>query len=144
MQPQKRPNRDRSVESLEARLRALPPPPIPADLEERLLATIPAAMPIRPRRLVIRLGAAGVLAAACLLAVLVWHVLYGEKPEAGPAKNVAVQLVQPNPKESVAEGGAWRKARHELNVEETPAFAWPLLESTPLRESRSIPTGLLD
>ena len=41
MQPQRRPNSDRSPESLEARLRALPAPPVPSDLEARILAAIP-------------------------------------------------------------------------------------------------------
>ncbi len=42
MQFQRRPNSDRSPESLEARLRALPQPPIPSELEARILAAIPA------------------------------------------------------------------------------------------------------
>ncbi len=40
MQFQRRPNSDRSLESLEARLRALPQPPIPGELEARILAAI--------------------------------------------------------------------------------------------------------
>ena len=38
----KRPNSDPTVESLEARLRGLPPPFVPSDLQARLLAAIPS------------------------------------------------------------------------------------------------------
>ena len=69
MHPQKRPGPDRSPEGLEARLRALPPPPVPAELEARLLAAIPAPRRRRP----IWAGVVGVLAAACLLAALAWR-----------------------------------------------------------------------
>jgi len=72
MHPERRPNAGRSPESLEARLRALPQPPVPADLEARLLATIPAAILIPQRRWGVWVGALGALAAACLVVVLAW------------------------------------------------------------------------
>src|SRR5216683_5851927 len=73
------PKLDRSAESLEARLRALPPPPVPSDLEARLLAAIPASAPsavrrsqLLPRRWLVWAGVGGALAAASLLVVLFW------------------------------------------------------------------------
>src|SRR5438093_12334554 len=79
-------------ESLEGRLRRLPPPPVPADLEARLLAAIPAGVSSRaesgiasaprvlpaltqpgsPGRWVRWAGGVSALAAACLLIVLAW------------------------------------------------------------------------
>ena len=75
MLSEKRPKPDGSPESLEARLRALPQPPVPAGLEARLLAAIPAKMPAPRQRWAVRVGvvsAVGEVAAACLLAVLAW------------------------------------------------------------------------
>jgi len=84
MQFQRRPNSDRSPESLEARLCALPQPPIPVGLEARILAAIPARpsnndeLPRLARsgsrrwRLIVWAGASVAAAAACLLAVRFW------------------------------------------------------------------------
>ena len=47
MQFRRPPNSDRSLESLKARLRALPQPPVPRDLESRLLASVPVAASIK-------------------------------------------------------------------------------------------------
>ena len=81
MQPHRRPDPDRSPDSLESRLRALPRPPVPADLEARILAAGPArasnAMP-RPARasrrwhLAVGVAASLAVAAACLLALRSW------------------------------------------------------------------------
>src|SRR5260370_22901790 len=81
------PNSDQSLESLEARLRALPPPPVPGDLETRLLSAIPAEMPTweqgsgSRRRWMVWVGLAGALAAACWLIVLSWPRSDGSKIE---------------------------------------------------------------
>src|SRR5271165_2048716 len=75
MLPEKLPNSDRSCEFLKARLRPLPPLPVPNDLEARLLAAAPPAMPHRAWtsrywRLAVWSGVAVALTAACLLVML--------------------------------------------------------------------------
>src|SRR5438552_16914769 len=96
-------------ESLEARLRRLPPPPVPADLESKLLATIPAGVsfpvhnsrtasgvalaprvlpaltqPGSPGSWVRWIGGVSALAAACLLIVLAWPNGEGQKQVKDP------------------------------------------------------------
>ena len=69
------PNVDRFPESLEARLRSLTPPPVPGDLEARLLAAIPLVTPpmknVSLRRRPLRAVALIAAVAACSLVVLV-------------------------------------------------------------------------
>jgi WD40 repeat protein len=91
MHSERRPKPDRSPESLEARLRALPRPHVPAGLEARLLATIPADRPIPRRRRAAWIGAVGTLAAACLLAVLVWPRRSGKVPVPSPGTSESLQ-----------------------------------------------------
>src|SRR6266481_4229426 len=94
MHPASRPNPDESSESLEARLRALPQPPVPADLEARLLGAIPAPAerPFQRRRWAVGVGVFGPLAAACLLAVFAWPRSDGNDPVPnGPTKDSAHQ-----------------------------------------------------
>src|SRR6516225_5095973 len=113
MHPERRPNPDRSSESLEARLRALPQPPIPDGLEARLLATIPAARPGRRRWLVL-VGVASALAAACLLAVLARPGRDGTNPvPSPPAKEIAKQGTPRMPDDS-AGITAWSQTRRVL------------------------------
>jgi hypothetical protein len=149
MQPQRRPNSDRSPEALEARLRALPGPPIPSDLEARLLAAIPAEMPhcrrvSRRRRWAVWAGAAVALAAACLLAVL-WT-----RHDGGGAKEQIISPVpQPSTLASIPEEGSaamarWLAARRGLDGAERPTFTWPIQEKSPLMVSTSISPDLLD
>jgi hypothetical protein len=96
-----RPNTDRSPESLEARLRALPQPPVPADLEARLLATIPGKTPIPQRRWGVWVGAVAASAAACLLAVLAWPGRDGKNPVPSPGTRESVhQVTVPSPSPS--------------------------------------------
>ena len=57
---QRRPNSGRSPESLEARLRALPQPPVPGDLEARILAAIPVKVSNNLPRPDARFAAAGI------------------------------------------------------------------------------------
>src|SRR5437588_428657 len=68
-----RPEPDRSLETLKARLRALPQPPVPAHLEALLLATVPGAMPISPRRWAVRASLLAAALAACVMAMLAWR-----------------------------------------------------------------------
>jgi hypothetical protein len=147
MQPQRRPNTDRSPEGLEARLRALPPPPIPSDLEARLLAAIPAEMSCRARvsgrrRWAVWAGAAVALAAACFLAVL-WTRHDGR----GAKDQIISPAPRPSTLTSVPEAGSmasWLEARRGLDGAERPTFTWPIQEKSPLMVSTSIPPDLLD
>jgi hypothetical protein len=70
----KNPWKDLTRESLEAKLRDLPPPPIPATLERRLLAAIPASGELAPvgRRFRWRraVGLVGLAAAVILILAL--------------------------------------------------------------------------
>ena len=144
MHREKRPDPDRSPESLEARLRALPQPPLPADLEARLLAAIPAARPI-PRRLRgVWTGVLVGLAAACLAAVLAWPRRDGRQPLPGPEKSEAAHQLSPRAPDDSADIAAWLAARGNLDEAETPTFTWPLPETPPVRLPASIPPDLLD
>jgi hypothetical protein len=133
MQPGRRMNPDQSLEALEARLRALPPPDVPADLESRLLAAIPVAVPMRRRHWPVWV-AVGAMAAACLLAVLIWPRRYNKPftPIQGPPE--IVEQKPPN----LANG------RDFLGAPEMSTFTWPVNETIPLRASTSIPAYLLD
>jgi hypothetical protein len=157
MQFPRRPNSDRSPESLESRLRALPPRPVPGDLEARLLAAIPAeesnavprwARASRPRRLAVWAGAAGAVAAACLLAVLL---------SPGPGSEMAVPNLAVNSERSqpahqvTAQQPAdflsimpWLEARRDLDGAERPLFTWPIQEKSPLMVSSALRPDLLD
>ena len=161
MLSEKRPKPDGSPESLEARLRALPQPPVPAGLEARLLAAIPAKMPAPRQRRAVRVGvvsAVGAVAAACLLAVLAWPPARDEKPipthgtvetvqhvtVPNSATSEAAHQAAPAPTDDSAGLSAWRDARRVLNGAELPPFNWPLQESSPMRATISIPPDLLD
>jgi ferric-dicitrate binding protein FerR (iron transport regulator) len=143
MQPERRPNPDRSPESLEARLRALPQLRVPADLEARLLAAIPTEMPI-PRRRAFRFGAVGALAAACLLAVLVWPRGDIENPVPGRGKDTSALQDSPRSPDDSASIAAWREARRVPDGAEMPTFTWPVRETLSIRISTSISPDLLD
>jgi hypothetical protein len=143
MRSERRPNPDRSLESLEARLRALPKPPVPADLEARLQATIPAKLPIPPRDWVLWVRVVGAMAAACLLAVLAWPGRDGKSPVSTPPTSQPTDPVAPRQPVDSAKIAAWRIARQGLD-EEMPAFTWPLAGTELMRGSTSIPPDLLD
>jgi hypothetical protein len=158
MLPRRRPNSDRSSESLEARLLDLPKPPVPGDLEARILAAIPArsaahqtprlrASALR-RRFVLWASASIAAAAACLLAVRFW-------PEPGDRNNSQKVAVKPSrtgagqqfthrqPGEAL-----WTtpllKAGQELEETEIPTFSWPVQEKSPLLVSTAVTRDLLD
>jgi hypothetical protein len=143
MQSERRQNPDRSPDALEARLRGLPLPPVPADLEARLLATIPATRLSPPRRWAVRVGLAGVLAAACLLAVLAWQGHEGKDPIANPANHDSAHQVTPRPPDNDARIAAWQESRRVLDDPQMPPFAWPLEETSPITVVSSIPPDLL-
>jgi hypothetical protein len=170
MHPERSPNADRSTEWLEARLRALPQPAVPEDLESRLLATIPADAVIVRRRWVmpaVWAGVAGPLAAACLLAVLNWPrrdgTDRGTRSRLDKSVQQSVAIARPKSTESAnaqsargamppkfdlgddsASIAAWRETRRVLEGAEMPAFSWPLKAAPPTAASTSIPADLLE
>jgi hypothetical protein len=128
MPPEPWPENDPSTADLEARLRKLPPPPVPPRLEARLLAAIPTPVPPRSRRWTVWVGVGAALAAACLLAVLVWprHSIPDQTRPTARAP-IAINSVPPE-----------RKARRDLDEMEVTTFEWPLAERPPLRLSSAM------
>jgi hypothetical protein len=143
MHPEELPNLDRSLESLESRLRALPPPAVPAGLEARLLAAIPACLPAPRRRWVARVGAAA-LAAAGLLAVLAWLGRDGNNVVIGPPSSHPTAKITPRPPEDADGIAILLQALRDLDEADPPTFTWPLPPTPPLTLAPSIPADLLD
>jgi hypothetical protein len=155
MLPQRRPNSDRSGESLEARLRALPPEPIPGDLEARLLAAIPVQasneiprLARTARRLAVWAGAAAAVAAACLLAVVLWPGTGVKNPvHSLVAKSEKRQLARQDTSKRSGDSRSimpWLEIRRDPDGTEMPTFTWPVQEESPLMVSTSIPPDLFD
>jgi hypothetical protein len=157
MRPQPRPNADRSPESLEARLRALPPPPVPRHLEARLLAAIPAkasnemlrlAYGSRFRPLAVWARAVVAVAAACLLSVVLWpgprSKMTAPNLVANPEKRQpALQDTPEQPGHSFSIASCLEAAR-DLDGAEQPLFTWPIHEKSPLMVSTATRPDLLD
>ncbi|KPK78168.1 MAG: hypothetical protein AMJ79_00645 [Phycisphaerae bacterium SM23_30] len=79
------------LKSLEDELKKLPPPPIPADLESRLLEAIPAAsVPTAPARRTGLLYRAAALAAVLVFALTALHYL---NPDRFDSQNQAVESI---------------------------------------------------
>jgi hypothetical protein len=142
MLPRRLPKWDRSPESLEARLRALPQQPVPADLEARLLGAIPAgesketprrSLASRPWRLAVCAGAAAVMAAACLLAVRTWP-RSETKTTLQNAQGVAVNSEKAAPDQAGYFLGStsWLAVRRDPDGAEREPFSWPIQEKSPL------------
>jgi hypothetical protein len=144
MHADSRPNPDRSSESLEARLRALAQPRVPADLEARLLATIPAEMPTPRRRWAVWAGVAASLAAASLVAMLPWPRDDGVTPVPRPPSSDVVRQATPRPAADSASIAAWREAGRGQDGAKALTFNWPLPETSLIRAGSSIPPDLLD
>jgi hypothetical protein len=144
MHPEELPNLDRSLDSLEARLRALPPPPVPAGLEARLLAATPARLPTPRRRWGARAIAVAGLAAAGLLAILAWPGRDGNNVIIGPPTSQTAAKVSPRPTEEPNSMAALLKAQRDLDEADPPSFTWPLPPTPPLTLSTATPADLLD
>lgn len=140
MHPERRPDSEQALEATEARLRALPPPAVPGELEARLLAAIPPTLPTRPRRWTRWARLAGAVAAACFLVVLIWSARRGNTLVSKAGVN---ELPRPVRRENaeIVEGLVGRGGRHGT---ETSLFAWPLEETAPLKSSTALPVDLLN
>src|SRR5712692_2888436 len=143
-------------ESLEARLRCLPPPPVPTDLESKLLAAIPAPLssplhkirasasgvasaprvlpaltqPGSPGRWVRLIGGVSALAAACLLIVLAWPKSDGQKSKPDPQKNHLAAAGSTNPVSPQSpQDTPWLQARRAPDDLKLAPFTWPIEET---------------
>jgi hypothetical protein len=157
MRPDRRRRPDRSPESLESRLRALPRPPVPVDLEARILAASRARSPAeRPRlarasgRRPLAIGVAAFLAVAatCLVAVRFWPgPAAREMPPTFVASAVdrdAAHEVAPQQRAGTPGTMPWLKARHDPDGTDMPTFTWPIREKSPLMVSTALRPDLLD
>jgi hypothetical protein len=120
------PENDETLESLAHRLRRLPPPPVPASLEARLLAAIPPRRLARPDR--IWLAAAMLLApAACLLLML--RLSHGVVKPDLVKRNDAVPLIASQSPTLWTYEQALRQPDADASVmldRAGPTFAWPV------------------
>ena len=145
------PDVDRFPESLEARLRSLTPPPVPGDLEARILAAIPVVTPhvrnlsLRRRPLLAVASIASV--AACFLVVFVLQSL--QHPIGGVQDPVLVVTPDGNQSEQVQTGESLNivarlEDRRGLNELELPMFSWPIHETSAWMDSKAIPRDVLE
>src|SRR5262249_47205663 len=130
-------------ESLEARVRGLPAPPIPAGLESRLLSSVPATIPTSLPRWPRYSGALAAIAAAVVLAVVVWQLRPGKSAIQGPPAPNSARVVQAD-SPSALDVAADPSARRILDEPELPLFSWPIQETSPMRASTSIASDRLD
>lgn len=131
----------KSDDTLEARLRALPPLPVPVRLEARLLAAIPATQRPPRRRWAVLLAAGGALAATVLVA-LAWH-RHQQRPDL-PNGMTSIQPTKKRAPANRAPGTIPTVVRGSMASADWGNFAWPLEEATPLRASSPIPADLFD
>lgn len=115
-------NSNEPAGSLEARLRALPPPSVPARLERRLLAAIPSRRSVAPRRRLAWSGACGALAAACVLVVLIWAVRDRKRLAADRAESRQLVAVSSAPAAAIAR----ENTEPIFDISKPPKFTWPL------------------
>jgi hypothetical protein len=150
------PKSDPPLEALASRLRSLPEPPVPADLEARLLRAISRATPARVSTEVAPLSAerkqewfalaATVLALAMvgLLAIFAWR---------DRGENDAVSVAQTSQPPSANASSDLDDLndvvmspidRRILSGAGLSSFNWPVQEIPPARASSAIPTDLLN
>lgn len=147
---------DADAESLERRLRDLPPLPVPADLEARLLAAIPAEVlreiPHRVRasrrRRTLWAGVGVAFAVAYLLLVFLRPKVADRdmvhQIPVNPGTSESAHKPVPNrPDESLTIVTRLEDRRRLMDVEKQ-LFTWPIHEKSPLMVSSQIPRDLLD
>ena len=143
LEPQPYPAPPSELEALGAGLRALPQPPVPSDLEDRLLATIPATVARPRRRWPVAIGL--ISAAAAALTVLAWRGRESHDPIAGPGTRPSAHQVASQSPNANARTTDRRQAQRVLDGPNLPAFVWPLSqESASLTVSTPIPADLFD
>jgi len=141
-----------SPEALEARLRALPDPPVPAGLEARLLAAIPTTVPpgVPIGVPVARQGwfavasTIGALAAVCLLAIFAYHEGDDTSVVSGRRMSRPPTQISSQPANEFAGVVLSPLDSRILKGAGMSTFRWPIQEISPIRASPSIPRGLLD
>jgi hypothetical protein len=134
-------NPEPSLRAIEARLRALPDPPVPAGLEHRLLAAIPTPVAMRgPSDAAFErqgwwavASAVAALAAVGLLAIFSWH--------AGDEKHITATAPAADEFTGIVLSPVDRRILQGAGVS---TFRWPVHESPTLRGPASIPHDLLD
>jgi len=155
MHSEEDPKPDPSLEALAARLRALPEPPVPANLEARLLAAIASGQPARVSPVIAEdsasrrqawLAVAGTvlaLAMVGLLAIFVWQ---------GRGDNGLVSVTDAAPAEqnSISAADEWTGIalspidQRILSASNVSSFRWPIQETRPAKASSTIRGDLLD
>jgi len=127
MQPEQ--HRSADTEALEARLRALPLPPVPHDLESRLLGRIPSATPARKPWRAAWVGVAAAVVIVCLLVIV-------------------ARISRDNRRPDVASGNITRhpnlSAGRDVDDVAVAPFRWPLDETSPMSAATPISAELLN
>jgi hypothetical protein len=147
MHPAQPPDPDRSpdLRELEARLRALPQPEIPAGLAARLLAAIPPDRPHprrRSRTAWLGLTGASAAAASALAVVLLWPP--DEPPVTPPVVTRPAPPAETRRPDLADRPFSWSQVRRSLETSEAPAFTWPLDTPSPLGASAAVSAGMLE
>ena len=157
MHPHSQSDQGEIFESLETRLRDLPPLPVPCGLEARLLAAIPAEnvstsapglrAPRKSKAVWVGVAIAG-MAACFLMMILEWPNFGDDETAQQPAAN---SENSESAHESVAGRSQQRlnivsrlEARRSLVRVERQPFEWPIPEESTLMASSKFPDDLLD
>jgi hypothetical protein len=103
----------------------------------------PLSVPRPRRRWPVAVGAAGALAAACLLVVLAWPGGDGTKPASIPPGRYVQEPAAVPVQDDIAGLAGWQQDRL-LDETALPPFTWPLAETPPVPAKPSIPADLLN
>jgi hypothetical protein len=157
MRSRRPPNSNEPLESLEARLRALPRAPVPGGLESRLLAAMPvrasnvtrrSAFAVRPRHFVIWAAASIATAASCLLVIRFWPEPNDRHTAASVVLNPeTTDFARPLPDRQPDNSHRilpWFQDRLDPDDTEMPTYSWPIQEKSPLMVSTALRPDLFD